>query len=130
MADVAFSNRHLGIGFAFPFAIDETGRTKKAVGIESVESSLNNLFSLQLGSLPGNRRTGSRLHEIPFEVLPDASPLISVSVIDAFIAARERGKIQRVEMVRLGDSSIGVGVLWLDTATGRTRAFVIPIPTS
>jgi phage baseplate assembly protein W len=130
MADKSFDNRHLGTGFSFPFRIDEDGGSEKAAGIDSVESSLNNLFSLPLGSLPGNRRTGGRLHEIPFEVLQDASPLVSVSVIDAFIAARERGRIEQVQTVQLAEGALGVGVLWRDTVTGQVRSLVLPIASS
>lgn len=132
MAEPAFL-AHLGTGWPDGFRIDASGAVEKASGIDSVRESLQNLFQIDVGSEPGKRTNGSVLNALPFEILPQAGSLASFYTAQAFINARERGRIGRllvVEREGVVPTQLRILMEWQDSQTGEVTGLVFPFYTN
>lgn len=59
----------IGKGMSFPRVNDETrGTTRLSEGLERIEQSIRTILSTPIGSMAGNRRFGSKLNTMVFEL--------------------------------------------------------------
>lgn len=92
-----------GNGLAFPFAISPRSESKSGIeqvdGIERVNQSITHILSTPIGSRVMRRDFGSRLHELPFEVLDETTvALVQHFVIEAIVRWEKRIRLAGVQV--------------------------------